>query len=74
MRDVNESRNMTPAAMRSARRRHQIANELGVVIGFVELLLEDAGPDHPWTADLEAIRLAAVRAAQLVAGMPGDAV
>ena len=49
--------------------RHDIANELAVIIGFTDLLLQDADLDHAWRADLEAIREAAQRATCLLVEM-----
>jgi signal transduction histidine kinase len=54
----------TPASL-----RHDVANELAVIVGFTELLLQDASADHAWRPDLEAIREAAQRATRLLAEM-----
>jgi signal transduction histidine kinase len=60
----------TPAASL----RHDVANELAVIIGFTELLLQDAAVDHPWRPDLEAIREAAQRATDLLVEMKAKSV
>jgi hypothetical protein len=65
--DIDEPQNMMPPATPGSSFRHQVANELAVIIGFTELLLEEAGADHAWRPDLEAIRVAAGRATQLLA-------
>jgi two-component system, cell cycle sensor histidine kinase and response regulator CckA len=49
-----------------ARWRHDVKNQLGIVLGFSELLLEDLDPTSPVRADLEEILKAARRAMALV--------
>jgi two-component system cell cycle sensor histidine kinase/response regulator CckA len=44
---------------------HDFNNLLTAVIGYSEMLLADAGPGHPWRADLEEIFVSGQRAAQL---------
>ena len=49
-----------------ARDGHHLSNHLAVIIGFVELLIADASPEHPQYADLVEIRTAAIAAANLI--------
>jgi two-component system, cell cycle sensor histidine kinase and response regulator CckA len=49
-----------------ARWRHDVKNQLGIVLGFSELLIEDLEPTSPVRADLEEILKAARRAMALV--------
>jgi hypothetical protein len=49
-----------------ARWRHDVKNQLGIVLGFSELLIEDLEPTNPVRADLEEILKAARRAMALV--------
>ena len=44
---------------------HDFNNMLGVILGHADLALEQVNPDHPLRADLEDIRKAAVRSADL---------
>ena len=46
--------------------RHDFKNHLGIILGFVDLLIEDAAPDDPKKGDLEQIRSAAQSALELV--------
>ena len=50
----------------SARWRHDLKNQLGIVLGFSELLLQDATDDHPMRRDLEEILKAARQAMELM--------
>jgi signal transduction histidine kinase len=49
------------------RRRHELKNQLGIVLGFSELLMQEMGRDDPRRADIEEIHTAAARALALVA-------
>lgn len=51
-----------------ARWRHDLKNQLGIVLGFSELLLEDLDKESPIRADLEEILKAGRRAMALVDG------
>ena len=46
--------------------RHELKNQLGIVLGFTELLLEEMEAGDRRRADIEEIHLAAGRAMQLV--------
>jgi hypothetical protein len=46
--------------------RHQLSNELAVILGFVELILAETPKDNPRYGDLVEIRNAAVNAAKLI--------
>ncbi len=46
--------------------RHDLKNQLGIVLGFAELLLEDLAPGNPMRADLQEILKAGQRAMALV--------
>jgi hypothetical protein len=52
--------------------RHDLKNQLGIVLGFSELLLNelDAGSAH--RADVKEIHAAARRALELIARIPGQ--
>lgn len=45
---------------------HALKNYLGIVLGFSELLLEEAAPDDPRRGDFEEIHKAAMAAVRLV--------
>jgi signal transduction histidine kinase len=59
------------------RLRHDLRNQLGIVLGFAEVLLAGAAEDDPSRADLEEIQRAAQAALELVERdsprHPGDA-
>ena len=46
--------------------RHDMKNQLGIILGFSELLLDDLAPDHPMRTDLEEILRAGRRAMKIV--------
>jgi hypothetical protein len=46
--------------------RHDFKNHLGIILGFVDLLIEDAAVDDPKRGDLEQIRSAAQAALELL--------
>ena len=45
---------------------HTLSNHLGVILGFIELVLSDTGPDDPRYTDLTEIRQAAHECARIV--------
>jgi hypothetical protein len=45
-------------------------NQLGVILGFSDLLLEEMDPADPRRGDVQEIRTAATRAVELVAKLP----
>jgi signal transduction histidine kinase len=49
-----------------ARWRHDLKNQLGIVLGFAELMLQDLDEKHPLRADIEEILKAGERAMALV--------
>jgi signal transduction histidine kinase len=51
--------------------RHDLRNQLGIVLGFSELLLGELDPASPQRPDVAEIHNAAKRALELVASMPG---
>ena len=54
--------------------RHDFKNQLGIILGFSEILLAEAAPDDPRRPDLEEIQRAAVAALDLLARLfPADA-
>jgi hypothetical protein len=50
-----------------ARWRHDLKNQLGIVLGFAELLLQDLEEQAPMRADVEEILKAGERAMALLA-------
>jgi signal transduction histidine kinase len=52
--------------------RHDLKNQLGVVLGFSELLLAELDPSNAHRADIEEIHAAAQRALDLVATLAVD--
>lgn len=52
--------------MTQSRWRHDLKNQLGIILGFSELLLDDMAADHPMRTDLEEILRAGRRAMLLV--------
>ncbi len=50
----------------SARWRHDLKNQLGIILGFSELLLEDLDKEHAFRPDLEEILKAGRKAMTLV--------
>ncbi|MGE0394266.1 MAG: hypothetical protein AB7I25_09375 [Vicinamibacterales bacterium] len=46
---------------------HQLGNQLGIVLGFVEILLLECSEDHPHRPELVEIRSAAAKATALLA-------
>jgi hypothetical protein len=57
-----------------ARWRHDLKNQLGIVLGFSELLLNELDPASAQRADIEEIHVAAQRALELLATLPGEVV
>jgi hypothetical protein len=51
------------------RHGHALNNQLSVVQGFAELLLEDAGASHPLRRDLEGLRAATANAVATIAAL-----
>jgi signal transduction histidine kinase len=46
--------------------RHELKNQLGIVLGFSELLLQEMPKDDPRRTDVAEIHAAAARAMELV--------
>ena len=55
-----------------ARWRHDLKNQLGIELGYSELLLQDLDPSHPLRADIEEILKAAQHAMVLVGQIEPD--
>ena len=53
----------------SSRLRHDLKNQLGIILGFSELLLSDVDPADPRRNDISEISRAARRAIELVEAM-----
>ena len=53
----------------SRRLRHDLKNQLGVILGFSELLLSDVDPADPRREDIREISRAARRAIELIEAM-----
>ena len=58
----------------SHRWRHDLTNQLGIIMGFADLLLGEMDPADPRRPDIEEISKAVHRAMQLVAEvtLPGE--
>jgi signal transduction histidine kinase len=52
--------------------QHDLKNQLGIVLGFSELLLNELDPDSAHRADVKEIHTAAQRALELLARIPGE--
>jgi hypothetical protein len=52
--------------MPTAKWRHDLKNQLGIVLGYSELILQDLDRVHPMRADLEEILKAARQAMVLI--------
>ena len=52
--------------MISSRWRHDITNQLGIILGFAELLLEDMDAADPRRGDIQEIAAAAQKALDLI--------
>ena len=50
-----------------SRWRHDMKNQLGVILGFSDLLLEEMDPGDPRRRDVQEIHAAATRALELLA-------
>ena len=50
-----------------SRWRHDMKNQLGVILGFSDLLLEEMDPADPRRGDVQEIHTAAARAMELLA-------
>lgn len=50
----------------SVRWRHDLKNQIGIVLGFSELILQDTQKDHPLRADIEEVLKAARQAMILI--------
>ena len=61
---------LEPAA--GKRWRHDLKNQLGIVLGFSELILQDLTDHHPLRADLDEILTAAQKAMALIAELETD--
>lgn len=56
----------------SAAEAHSLKNQLGIVLGFVELLIEDTPESDPRRADLIEVRKAARACHDIVIASSGD--
>jgi len=61
--EMDEVRQVTP----EEKWQHDVKNQLGIVLGFSDLLLSDMEPADPRRADVEEINRAAQRALDLIA-------
>lgn len=55
-----------------AKVRHDLRNQLGIILGFSELLLADGAVSDPWRSDVEEIRKAAATALDLLGRLCPD--
>ena len=51
---------------------HSLKNYLAIILGFSELLLQEAAPDDPRREDFEEIHKAATAATRIVSAMGAD--
>ena len=51
---------------------HALSNHLAVILGFIELVLQDTDPNDPRRDDLSEIRNAAIEAAKIIGRPVGD--
>ncbi len=51
--------------------RHDMKNQLGIILGFSELMLGEMGSDDPKRRDVEEIHTAAIRAMELLSAQDG---
>lgn len=56
---------MTPSALPRGW-KHDMKNQLGIVLGFADLLLNELNPSDPRRADIQEIHQAATRAMELL--------
>jgi signal transduction histidine kinase len=64
---------MSATDLKPERWRHELKNQIGIVLGFSELLLLDMQRDDPRRGDVEEIISAAGRALELVKAGSVDA-
>ena len=48
---------------------HKLKNHLSIILGFTELLLQEAAPDDPRREDFQEIHKAAAAAVQIVSAL-----
>ena len=53
-------------SLTSSRWRHDITNQLGIILGFAELLLDEMDPSDARRADIQEIAAAAQKALDLI--------
>ena len=51
------------------RLRHDLKNQLGIIVGFADLILDEMPPEDPRRPDVQEISAAARKAMELVATM-----
>lgn len=61
---------MTEPDRSLGRWRHDMKNQLGIVLGFSDLLMQEMDPADARRADLQEIHAAATRAMELLAELP----
>ena len=52
--------------------RHDMKNQLGIILGFADLLLQEMDAADPRRADIQEMHTAATRAMELLATLPGE--
>jgi two-component system, cell cycle sensor histidine kinase and response regulator CckA len=62
---LNQAQKMESVGRLAGGVAHDFNNMLGVILGHAELAMEKSGPDHPLLGDLQEIRKAAERSADL---------
>jgi hypothetical protein len=57
---------------RLPRWRHDVMNQIGIILGFAGLILDDMDPADPRRADVQEISAAASRAMELIEQLDGE--
>jgi signal transduction histidine kinase len=71
---MSEPRAPVEANTGSRRTVHDFKNQLSIILGFSELLLNDMSPDEPRRADVDEIHRAALKALAMVEALAAEAV
>ncbi len=64
------SEHVTDPGVALGRWRHDMKNQLGIILGFADLLLQEMDPADSRRADIQEMHTAATRAMELLAALP----